>query len=240
MSKSPNVKTAGPAASPVANSAVDDSVKVHASSYVNPGAKVGLFTAIWHFCHIEQGAVVGENCNLGQNVYVGNNAVVGNACRLGNSVSIFSHVELGDFVFCAPFMVFTHIAFPRACVNRRASFEKTIVRTGATLGANATVVPGVVVGMGTFLGAGAILTKSTRDWSLMIGSPARQIGWVSAYGDKIPLPLQGAGTWTCPYTGDVYHLDGETMRRVAAADDILKYVPGFLMKRRILGEEMSQ
>jgi UDP-2-acetamido-3-amino-2,3-dideoxy-glucuronate N-acetyltransferase len=215
-------------------SSLDDSIKVHASSYVNPGAQIGRFTAIWHFCHVERGAVVGENCNLGQNVYVGNSAVVGNACRLGNSVSVFSHVELGNFVFCAPFMVFTHIAFPRACVNRRASFEKTIVKTGATLGANATVVPGVVVGMGTFLAAGATLTKSTRDWSLMIGAPARQIGWVSAYGDKIPLPLHGEGAWTCQHTGDVYHLENDNLMRIPAADDILEYTPGVLLQRRLL------
>ena len=94
-------------------------IQVHPSAIVDPGAKIGAFTSVWHFCHVEAGAVVGENCNLGQNVYVGNSAVVGNACRLGNSVSVFSHVELGDFVFCAPFMVFTHIAFPRAAVNRR-------------------------------------------------------------------------------------------------------------------------
>lgn len=213
---------------------LDDSIKVHDSSYVDPGAKVGKFTAIWHFCHIEQGAIVGENCNLGQNVYVGNDAIVGNACRLGNSVSIFSHVELGDFVFCAPFLVFTHIAFPRACVNRRARFERTIVKTGATLGANATVVPGIIVGMGTFLAAGSTLTKSTKDWSLMIGAPARQIGWVSAYGDKITLPLQGEGTWTCQHTGDVYHLEADSLRRVAADVDILKYTRGVPLQRRLL------
>ncbi|MGD9784594.1 MAG: DapH/DapD/GlmU-related protein [Hyphomicrobiaceae bacterium] len=208
-----------------------ENVQVHESSFVSDGARIGQFTSIWHFCHVEKTAVIGENCNLGQNVYVGNNAIVGNGCRLGNSVSVFSHVELGDFVFCAPFMVFTHIAFPRAAVSRRAIFVKTRVGTGTTLGANSTVVPGIDIGAGTFLAAGATLTKSSKDWSLMIGSPARQIGWVSAYGEKIPLPIKGDGRWTCDLTKDVYVLEGETMRREPGPTDILRYVPGQRLKR---------
>lgn len=210
---------------------LDDSINVHESSYVDQGARIGKFTSIWHFCHVEPGAVIGENCNLGQNIYVGNNAVIGNACRLGNSVSVFSHVDLGDFVFCAPFMVFTHIAFPRACVNRRSVFKRTVVKTGATLGANSTVVPGIVVGVGTFLAAGSTLTKDTKNWSLMIGTPARQIGWVSAFGEKISLSLRGTGTWTCPHTGDGYRLEGETLHRTAGPTDILRYVPGVRFER---------
>lgn len=206
-------------------------IKIHESAFVDNGAKVGDFTYIWHFCHLEQGAVVGENCNLGQNVYVGNNAIVGNACRLGNSVSIFSHVELGDFVFCAPFMVFTHISFPRAAVNRHEIFQKTIVKTGVTLGANSTVIPGITIGMGAFLAAGSTLTKSCQDWALMMGTPARQIGWVSAYGDKIPLPLEGVGEWVCPHTGDSYILEGDSLTRRAGPVDILRYTPGKKFKR---------
>ncbi len=204
---------------------------IHPTAVVDPGARVGAFTAIWHFCHVEAQAIVGENCNLGQNVYIGNNAVVGNGCRLGNSVSVFSHVELGDFVFCAPFMVFTHISFPRAAVNRRESFRKTIVKTGASLGANSTVVPGITVGMGTFLAAGATLTKDCKDWSLMIGSPARQVGWASAYGEKVPLPLVGEGEWTCRHTGDVYVLRESTLVRRAAPHDILRYRFGEKLER---------
>jgi UDP-2-acetamido-3-amino-2,3-dideoxy-glucuronate N-acetyltransferase len=206
-------------------------INIHQTAVVDSGAKLGDFTNVWHFCHVEPGAVIGENCNLGQNVYVGNNAVVGNACRLGNSVSVFSHVELGDFVFCAPFMVFTHIAFPRAAVNRREIFEKTIVKSGATLGANSTVIPGITIGMGTFLAAGSTLTKSCKNWSLMIGTPARQIGWVSAYGDKIPLPLEGSGTWTCAKTGDVYALEGAELERTPGPVDILQYMPGKKLER---------
>lgn len=204
---------------------------VHDSAIVDPGAKIGAFTAIWHFCHVEAGAVIGENCNLGQNVYVGNEAVVGNGCRLGNSVSVFSHVELGDFVFCAPFMVFTHIAFPRAAVNRRATFSKTIVKTGASLGANSTVVPGITIGSGTFLAASSTLTKDSKDWSLMVGSPARHEGWASAYGEKIPLPLTGRGEWKCEHTGDTYVLDGSMLFRHPGQRDILNYTFGEKLER---------
>ena len=206
-------------------------IQIHPSAVVDDGAKIGDFTSVWHFCHVEKKALIGENCNLGQNVYVGNNAVVGNACRLGNSVSVFSHVELDDFVFCAPFMVFTHISFPRAAVNRRATFRKTIVKAGATLGANCTVVPGITIGRGTFLAAGSTLTKDSKDWSLMVGVPARQVGWVSAYGEKIPLPLSGEGEWTCPHTGDRYVLDVSTMVRHPGPRDILQYVPGAKLER---------
>lgn len=214
-------------------------VFIHPSAVVDPGVKIGSFTSIWHFSHIEGGAVIGENNNLGQNVYVGNKAHIGNGCRLGNSVAIFSHVELEDFVFCAPFMVFTHIAFPRAAISRRDFFEKTIVRTGVTLGANATVIPGVVVGAGTFLAAGATLTISTKDWAFMLGSPARHIGWVSAYGEKIPLPLSGSGSWACGYTGDIYTLKGDTLSRVPGPVDILNYVSGKRLSRLNYGDKAS-
>lgn len=208
-------------------------IHIHPTATVDAGAQIGDYTAVWHYSHVEAKAVVGESCNLGQNVYVGNNAVVGNGCRLGNSVAIFSHVELGDFVFCAPFMVFTHIAFPRAAVNRRASFEKTIVQNGVTLGANSTVVPGITIGTGTFLAAGSTLTKDSKEWSLMIGTPARQVGWVSAYGEKIPLPIEGEGEWRCSHTGDVYQLDGATLIRAPGLHDILHYVPGAKLERMI-------
>ena len=206
-------------------------INIHPTAIVDDVNKIGQYTSVWHFCHVEAGAVVGENCNLGQNVYVGNNAVVGNGCRLGNSVSVFSHVELEDFVFCAPFMVFTHISFPRAAVNRRESFRKTIVKTGTSLGANSTVVPGITIGMGTFLAAGSTLTKDSKDWSMMLGSPAREVGWASAYGEKIPLPLVGEGEWTCPHTGDLYVLNDSTMVRRPGPLDILKYVPGQRLER---------
>jgi UDP-2-acetamido-3-amino-2,3-dideoxy-glucuronate N-acetyltransferase len=212
---------------------MDPTIYVHPSAVVDAGAEIGMFTSVWHFSHVERTAVVGENCNLGQNTYVGNNAIVGNACRLGNSVSIFANVELEDYVFCAPFMVFTHISFPRAAVSRRSVFRRTLIKTGVTLGANSTVLPGITVGTGTFLAAGATLTKDTPDWSLMIGSPARQIGWVSAYGDRIDLPLAGEGEWCCPHTGDIYRLRGSQLSRQAGLRDILKYDAGKRLDRNV-------
>lgn len=209
-------------------------IRIHPTAIVDPGARIGSNTSIWHFSHVEGGAIIGENCNLGQNNYIGNNAIIGNACRLGNSVSIFSHVELQDFVFCAPFMVFTHISFPRAAISRRTVFVKTLVKTGTTLGANSTVVPGITIGAGAFLAAGATLTQNCKDWSLMVGSPARHVGWVSAYGDKIPLPLSGKGEWQCQQTGDLYVLEGESLSRQAGPSDILRYVPGQRLMRKIV------
>lgn len=204
---------------------------LHSTSVVDSGAMVGKFTKIWHFSHVASGAVIGENCSLGQNTYVERNAIVGNACRLGNSVSIFSHVELEDFVFCAPYMVFTHISFPRAAINRHAVFKKTLIKTGTTLGANSTVVPDLTCGVGTFLGAGSTLTKSTKDWSMMVGTPARQVGWVSAFGEKIDLPLSGSGEWRCSHTGDDYVLKGEQMIRHPGPKDILSYRHGVQLQR---------
>ena len=204
-------------------------LQLHSSAIVTPGAKVGDFTSIWHFCRIRERAVIGENRNLGQNVYVGNEAVVGNSWRSGNSVSISSHVELGDLVFCAPFMVFTHISFPRAAVNHRAAFLKPIVQTGASLGENFMVVP-VTVGRGTFLAAGSTLTKGSKDWSLMLGSPARQSGWVSAYRERLSLPT-GSGEWMRKHSGDVYVLEDSILARQPGQNDILKYVFGEKQKR---------
>jgi len=146
-------------------------------------------------------------------------------------VSIYSHVELEDFVFCAPYMVFTHISFPRAAINRHAVFQKTLVKTGTTLGANSTVVPNVTCGVGTFLAAGATLTKNSQDWSMMVGTPARQVGWVSAFGEKIELPLSGRGEWRCKHTDDVYVLNGAELTRHPGPKDILRYLPGERLER---------
>ena len=212
---------------------IDPTVQLHATTIIEGGATIGKFTSIWHFSHIESTAHIGENCNFGQNTYVGNNTIVGNACRIGNSVSIFANVELEDFVFCAPFMVFSHISYPRAAVTRKQIFAKTLVKKGATLGANSTITPGIVVGMGAFLAAGAVLTKSCPDWSLMVGVPARQVGWVSAYGERIDLPMHGTGEWACPHTGDIYRLDDKTLSRSPGSLDILSYAPGIIYRRLV-------
>ena len=214
-----------------------DNVKIHPTATVNKEAKIGSYTAIWHYSHVEREAVIGENCNLGQNCYVGNNAVVGNGCRLGNSVSIFNNVLLEDYVFCAPFMVFTHIAFPRALVCRHNIFEKTIVRRGSTVGANCTITPGVTSEEGAFVGGGAVITKDCKAWGLYVGIPATHVGWVSALGEKIDLPLNGKDEWNCKKTGDKYILDGDSLKRYPGSDDVLLYIPGKPLNRmEILGE----
>lgn len=215
---------------------MQENINIHPSATVDDGAKIGSFTSIWHYSHVEKDAVIGENCNLGQNCYVGNNAVVGNACRLGNSVSIFNNVILEDFVFCAPFMVFTHISFPRASVCRHNIFEKTIVQRGATLGANCTITPGVTIHEGAFIAGSAVVTKNCKSWGLYVGIPARHVGWVSAIGQKINLPLRGSGEWVCNITGDRYILEDEYLRRECGTEDILKYQPGKQFKRLMLNK----
>jgi len=205
----------------------------HETAIVNENAVVGCYTKIWHFCHLDSGSRVGENCNLGQGVYIGQTGVVGNACRIGNNVSIFSNIILEDFVFCAPYMVFTHISFPRACITRKNNFAKTIVKKGATLGANSSITPGIIIGMGALIAAGATLTKSCPDWALMVGVPAKQVGWVSAYGEKISLPLVGQGEWVCINTGDKYILDNNSVRRIPGKIDILEYKPGKKYERLV-------
>ena len=211
-------------------------VSIHSTATVSDSAQIGAYTAIWHYSHVERTAIIGENCNLGQNCYVGNNAVVGNGCRLGNSVSIFNNVVLEDFVFCAPFMAFTHISFPRSIVRRHHVFEKTLVKRGATLGANSTITPGVTIGEGSFIGGGAVVSKDCKAWGLYVGVPARQVGWVSAIGDKIDLPLQGKDIWSCQHTGDIYTLEGDIMRRDPGECDILKYVHGEKHERFVISE----
>ncbi len=204
---------------------------IHPTATVNKQARLGGFSKVWHYSHVDKGAVVGENCNLGQNVYVGQTAVIGNACRIGNSVSVFSNVILEDFVFCAPFMVFTHISYPRAVVTRKDEFVDTIVRRGSTLGANCTVVPGIEIGEGAFVAAGAIITKTCKSWALIVGVPGRHVGWVSAFGEKIPLPLKGNGSWVCERTGDRYVLEHDVLRREVNDNDILLYEPGKQLER---------
>lgn len=198
-------------------------IYIHPTADVQDGAAVGDGTKIWHFSHVQAGAEIGSHCNLGQSTFIGRAGKVGNCCRLGNSVAVFDSVELGDFVFCGPYMVFTHVGFPRACVSRRSVFRKTIVRRGATLGANSTILPELVIGEGAFIAAGAVLTRSCKDWALMVGTPARHVGWVSAYGEKIDLPLFGGGRWNCSKTGDVYELVDDKLVRYPGPTDILEF-----------------
>jgi UDP-2-acetamido-3-amino-2,3-dideoxy-glucuronate N-acetyltransferase len=179
---------------------------VHPTAIVDEGARIGRGTRIWHWTHICAGAVIGEGCSLGQNVFVGNRVVIGNNVRVQNNVSVYDNVTLEDEVFCGPSMVFTNVYNPRSAVPRKAEYRDTLIRCGATLGANCTVVCGVTVGAYAFVGAGAVVNRDVPAFALVVGVPARQIGWVSRYGERLDLPVTGEGEAMCPHTGDRYAL----------------------------------
>ena len=182
---------------------------IHATALVDSGARIGAGTHVWHWVHICPGAVIGDGCSLGQNVFVGNKVSIGNNVKIQNNVSVYDNVTLEDDVFCGPSMVFTNVYNPRSAVSRKDEYRNTLVEHGATLGANCTIVCGIRIGHHAFVGAGAVVTRPVKPYALMVGVPARQLGWMSSYGERIPLPLSGQGQWTCPQTGDSYQLDGE-------------------------------
>ncbi len=179
---------------------------VHATAIVDAGATIGDDTRVWHWVHVCGGAVIGARCSLGQNVFVGNRVRIGDNVKIQNNVSVYDNVTLEDDVFCGPSMVFTNVYNPRAAVSRKAEYRRTVVRQGATLGANCTIVCGTTVGRYAFVGAGAVVNRDVPDFALMVGVPARQIGWMSRHGERLALPLTGDGQATCPATGERYVL----------------------------------
>jgi UDP-2-acetamido-3-amino-2,3-dideoxy-glucuronate N-acetyltransferase len=160
-------------------------VLIHESSYVDDGAVIGRGTRIWHFCHVLTDTIIGENCSIGQSVMVGPNVRIGTGCKIQNNVSIYDGVELSDEVFCGPSCVFTNVNNPRAGVSRKDEFRKTPIGRGASIGANATIVCGHSLGEYCFIGAGAVVTKDVPAFALMVGNPARKIGWVSRTGERL-------------------------------------------------------
>jgi UDP-2-acetamido-3-amino-2,3-dideoxy-glucuronate N-acetyltransferase len=188
----------------------------HATAIVDDGAVIGEGTKIWHFAHICGGARIGPACSLGQGVYVGNSVVIGRNVKIQNNVSVYDAVTLEDDVFCGPSMVFTNVHNPRSAVTRKHEYRPTLVKRGATLGANCTVVCGATVGAYAFVGAGAVVTGDVPDYALVVGVPARRIGWMSAHGERLALPARGQGDAVCPATGDTYRLDGETLTPLRA------------------------
>lgn len=185
----------------------------HPSAIVDPGATIGAGSRIWHFVHVCAGARIGEGVSLGQNVFVGNRVVIGDNCKIQNNVSVYDNVVLEEDVFCGPSMVFTNVYNPRSSIDRKDQYRDTLIKRGATLGANCTIVCGVTVGSYAFVGAGAVVNRDVPDFSLALGVPARHAGWMSAYGERLDLPLTGGGSATCPHTGDVYTLSGSTVTR---------------------------
>jgi UDP-2-acetamido-3-amino-2,3-dideoxy-glucuronate N-acetyltransferase len=188
---------------------------IHPSAIVDQGAQIGEGTRVWHFVHVCGGAKIGQGVSLGQNVFVGNQVTIGDRCKVQNNVSVYDNVTLEEGVFCGPSMVFTNVHNPRALIERKSEYRNTLVKKGATLGANCTVVCGVTIGEYAFVGAGAVVNKDVKPYALMVGVPARQVGWMSEFGEQIPLPLQGQGTATCPHTGTTYSLQGDTLARAA-------------------------
>jgi UDP-2-acetamido-3-amino-2,3-dideoxy-glucuronate N-acetyltransferase len=176
----------------------------HPSAIIDAGAVIGNGTRVWHFSHVCGGARIGARCSLGQNVYVGGGAVIGNDVKIQNNVSVYDAVTIEDEVFCGPSMVFTNVHNPRAAVVRKHEYRPTLVRRGATIGANATVVCGVTIGAHAFIGAGAVVTRDVPDFALMAGVPARRIGWISRHGGRLALPSGREGLAHCPHTGEAY------------------------------------
>ena len=181
-------------------------LQVHPTAIIDPGAQLGDGTRVWHWVHVCAGAVIGRDCSLGQNVFVGNRVRIGNNVKIQNNVSVYDNVTLEDEVFCGPSMVFTNVYNPRAAVSRKSEYRDTLVRRGATLGANCTIICGVSIGAYAFIAAGAVVNRDVAAHALMAGVPARHIGWMSRHGERLALPLRGDGETRCPATGEHYRM----------------------------------
>lgn len=178
----------------------------HESAIVDEGAQIGEGSRVWHFAHVCGGAKIGRGVSLGQNVFVGNKVTIGDHCKIQNNVSVYDNVHLEEGVFCGPSMVFTNVYNPRSLIERKDEYRDTLVKKGATLGANCTIVCGVTIGAYAFVGAGAVVNKDIKPYALMVGVPAKQIGWMSEFGEQLDLPLVGDGEAFCSHTGTKYIL----------------------------------
>lgn len=184
----------------------------HDTAIVDEGVSIDEGTKIWHWVHVSSGAKIGKNCSLGQGVYVAGNVKIGEGVKIQNNVSVYDNVTLEDDVFCGPSMVFTNVYNPRSYIERKTEYRDTLVKRGATIGANATIVCGVTIGEYAFIGAGATVNRDVPPFALMLGVPARQAGWMSKYGEKLNLPLTGKAEDVCNNTGEVYLLEGNKVK----------------------------
>lgn len=185
------------------------SINKHISAIIDEGAQIGDGTNIWHFCHVMPTAVIGKDCNIGQNVFIDNDVVIGNRVKIQNNVSVYNGVTCEDDVFIGPSVVFTNVLNPRSAIERKHEFKKTIVRKGASIGANASIVCGNEIGQYAMIGAGAVITKPVKAYALVVGNPAKQIGWVSEYGNR--LVFEERGNAVCEESGERYFLDNENV-----------------------------
>ena len=176
-------------------------VQVHETAIVDTGAQIGNGSRVWHWTHVCGQARIGANCTLGQNVFVGNKVVIGDNVKIQNNVSVYDNVTLKDDVFCGPSMVFTNVYNPRSAISRKDEYQDTLVRRGATIGANATIVCGITIGKYAFVGAGAVVNRDVPDYALVVGVPARQVGWMSEFGEQLDLPVEGDAETECANSG---------------------------------------
>lgn len=185
----------------------------HDSAIVDEGAEIGESSRVWHFVHVCGGAKIGNGVSLGQNVFVGNRVEIGDHCKVQNNVSVYDNVYLEEGVFCGPSMVFTNVYNPRSLIERKDEYKDTLVKKGASLGANCTIICGITIGEYAFIGAGAVVNKDVPAYALMVGVPAKQIGWMSEYGEQLDLPLYGEGSAKCSHTGAIYTLKDNTLTK---------------------------
>lgn len=190
------------------------SVYQHETAIIDEGATIGEGSRVWHFAHVCAGAVIGKGVSMGQNVFIGNKVTIGDQCKIQNNVSVYDNVRLESGVFCGPSMVFTNVYNPRSLIERKDEYRNTLVKKGATLGANCTIVCGVTIGEFAFVGAGAVINRDVPDYAMMVGVPAQQKGWMSEYGEKLDLPLQGQAETICEHTGHAYVLNGTTLKKL--------------------------
>lgn len=187
--------------------------QVHASAIVDEGAEIGAGSRVWHFVHVCGGARIGKNVSMGQNVFIGNKVTIADNCKIQNNVSVYDNVHLEEGVFCGPSMVFTNVYNPRSLIERKDEYRDTLVKKGATLGANCTIVCGVTIGRFAFVGAGAVINKDVPDYALMVGVPGKQIGWMSEFGEQLDLPVTGNGETRCQHTGAIYRLSNGILEK---------------------------
>jgi len=187
---------------------------IHPTAIIDEGAQIGEGSRIWHWVHVCGQAKIGKGVSLGQNVFVGNKVTIGDRCKVQNNVSVYDNVIMEEGVFCGPSMVFTNVYNPRSLIERKDEYRDTLIKRGATLGANCTIVCGITIGEFAFVGAGAVVNKDVKPYALMVGVPAKQIGWMSEYGEQIPLPVDGEGEYQCTHSGTVYRLINRQLEQV--------------------------